>query len=191
MAESNKILLKDRLVNFPTDFVSGTKAVAVETRGLATKLVRDLKNDFLEIIEDIKTEFFQSKEGAFKANLITLKDQVLSFIHIPFLPAFHSPGWLLRYIVGPHDRDWIDSIVADIGAGLTVGLTLIPQVMHSLFRAYFLRIYSHTCVPFHSRCHMQRWLIRVPSMACIVLYFLLRLTLSSARPFSFLWVLWP
>lgn len=130
MAESSKILLKDRLANFPTDFVSGTKAAAVDSKELAVKVVVDLKNDFLQIIEDIKAEFFRPKDGEIKANLIAVKDHILSFIHIPFLPAFHSPGWLLRYIVGPHDRDWVDSIVADIGAGLTVGLTLIPQVLH-------------------------------------------------------------
>lgn len=151
MAESSKILLKDRLVNFPTDFVSGTKDAAVDFRDLTVKLAVDLKNDFLEIIEDIKTEFFRPKEGAFMANLITLKDQILSFIHIPFLPAFHSPGWLLRYIVGPHDRDWIESIVADIGAGLTVGLTLIPQVNAPIIEKSFSTLkhsHSHISVYF-------------------------------------------
>ena len=39
----------------------------------------------------------------------------------------YRPGWLVRYIVGPYDYVWLDSLVSDILAGITVALTLIPQ----------------------------------------------------------------
>jgi hypothetical protein len=52
----------------------------------------------------------------------------LKFWKNPYLPAFHSPGWMLRYILGPHDSVMLESLIADVTAGITVGLTLIPQV---------------------------------------------------------------
>ena len=104
---SESLTFKARVLNLPQYIINGTKAVAQDSKSTAVKLVVDLKNDFLEIVEEVKVEFFRPKERAFLASLISVKDRVLSFIHIPFLPAFHSPGWLLRYIIGPHDRDWV------------------------------------------------------------------------------------
>jgi hypothetical protein len=52
-----------------------------------------------------------------------------NWIHVPYLPAFHQPGWLLRYAVGPHDSDLFIMLYADIAAGITVSLTLIPQAL--------------------------------------------------------------
>lgn len=54
---------------------------------------------------------------------------VLSWFHIPYFPAFHRPGWLLRYLVGPFNKQLLNSLVADFCAGLTVALTLIPQAL--------------------------------------------------------------
>ena len=45
----------------------------------------------------------------------------------PFVPAFHSPGWLLRYLLGPHDAPMLEKLAQDMIAGMTVALTLIPQ----------------------------------------------------------------
>ena len=36
------------------------------------------------------------------------KNEVFRFIHIPYFPAFHRPGWLLRYIVGPYDKSYFE-----------------------------------------------------------------------------------
>jgi hypothetical protein len=90
------------------------------------KFVQDIKDDFINGIEDFKTEYESSPP--LLETLIEVKDVILSFIHIPYLPAFHSPGWLLRYLIGPYDAVWLDNFLSDAGAGLTVGLTLIPQV---------------------------------------------------------------
>lgn len=37
------------------------------------------------------------------------------------------PGWLVRYFVGPYDVVWVENLIADVCAGVTVALTLIPQ----------------------------------------------------------------
>lgn len=39
----------------------------------------------------------------------------------------HRPGWLLRYILGPYNREWAESLYWDFVSGITVGLILIPQ----------------------------------------------------------------
>ena len=49
--------------------------------------------------------------------------------HVPFFPFLHRPGWLLRYILGPFDGDYFESLVFDITAGITVSLLLIPQAL--------------------------------------------------------------
>jgi hypothetical protein len=50
-----------------------------------------------------------------------------SFIHMPYFPAFHQPGWMLRYILGPYDEEWGEMLLADAQAGITVLITLVPQ----------------------------------------------------------------
>jgi len=107
--------------------VKKKSALALQaTKNGATTIIQDLRDEAVELIEDIKTECAPSNTGeSVRGALNYLSD----FIHIPYLPAFHSPGWLLRYIVGPYDRDWFDGITSDIIAGLTVGLLMIPQAL--------------------------------------------------------------
>ena len=52
------------------------------------KFAREIKTECLDI--------FQCREVIeyFKVNWA-------NFIHVPYLPAFHRPGWLLRYMLGP------------------------------------------------------------------------------------------
>jgi hypothetical protein len=50
------------------------------------------------------------------------------FIHAPFLPPLQQPGWLLEYLLGPFDEQWLENFYTDAQAGLTVLLTLVPQV---------------------------------------------------------------
>jgi hypothetical protein len=54
--------------------------------------------------------------------------KLTKYIHIPYFPAFHQPGWMLRYIIGPFDEEWVETLIADTQAGFTVLMTLIPQV---------------------------------------------------------------
>lgn len=53
----------------------------------------------------------------------------LSWIHLPYFPAFHRPGWLFRYIIGPYDKEIAQMFVSDFVAGLTVAMTLVPQAI--------------------------------------------------------------
>lgn len=76
--------------------------------------------------KEIQAECFQT----FEVNevLSYTKNNWHNFFHIPFFPAFHRPGWLTRYIVGPHNASLFESLFSDVWAGITVALTLIPQV---------------------------------------------------------------
>lgn len=65
---------------------------------------------------------------------------ILSWLHVPYLPSLHSPGWLTRYIVGPYDGDWFEGIFSDFWAGITVALTLVPQVSGFFLHHYLLLI---------------------------------------------------
>jgi hypothetical protein len=51
-----------------------------------------------------------------------------NIIHIPYFPAFHRPGWMLRYLLGPFDLQWVELLFSDFWAGITVSLTELPQV---------------------------------------------------------------
>ena len=85
---------------------------------------RDIYDDFANFGKEVRVECIPSNPAG---NFKSIKDNILNFIHIPYLPMLHSPGWLLRYILGPYDSTWLDCIFGDFGAGLTVGLLLIPQ----------------------------------------------------------------
>lgn len=74
-----------------------------------------------EIVYELTPVVKPEDKEAFQKNAIHA-------FHIPYFPAFHRPGWLSRYIFGPYDEEWLESIISDLGAGITVGLTLIPQV---------------------------------------------------------------
>ena len=63
-----------------------------------------------------------------------------NFIHLPFLPPLQQPGWLLEYLLGPFDHQWIDNIYSDFQAGITVLLTLVPQVLINCY----LSIHPHS-----------------------------------------------
>lgn len=81
---------------------------------------KDYGNLFHEVIYELKPT---------SVPLDRVLDGIKSWIHVPYLPAFHQPGWMLAYIAGPYDLAWVESIFVDIWAGITVGLTLIPQVL--------------------------------------------------------------
>ena len=105
-----------------------TSAKAAEIGHLTPQsFVAGLRDDAADLIDDIKTECTPTQSPSQVGSQIS--GFLANFIHQPFLPAFHSPGWLLRYIVGPYNREWFDGITSDIIAGLTVGLLMIPQAL--------------------------------------------------------------
>jgi len=85
-----------------------------------------LKDDTVAMAKDLKVECFDTIEVT--ESIEYIRNNIHHFFFIPFLPAFHKPGWLLRYILGPHTLDLFLTFFADFWAGITVSLTLIPQV---------------------------------------------------------------
>jgi hypothetical protein len=50
-------------------------------------------------------------------------------VYIPYFPPLTGPfPWVRIYLSPPYDKSKLDLLLADFGAGLTIGLTLIPQV---------------------------------------------------------------
>lgn len=67
--------------------------------------------------------------GGLMSTLIGLLCGIWKFLYVPHFPAFHRPGWLVKIALGPYDSDWFDALRLDIGAGVTVAMTLIPQAL--------------------------------------------------------------
>lgn len=99
-----------------------------------TQRIKDIAIDSANFVKDQSLETGKSilEECIPKSPINKIYDTIYyiasTYIHVPYFPAFHRPGWLLRYLFGPFDLDWIDGLVADFAAGITVALTLIPQV---------------------------------------------------------------
>ena len=93
-----------------------------------TKAVLKTKEEYVSCYEEVKYECTPDVRPLSYYTSLT-KSTLRSWIHIPYFPAFHRPGWLMRYIFGPYDEDWVTLFIADFCAGLTVSLTLIPQAL--------------------------------------------------------------
>lgn len=94
--------------------------------GSAKEGYTSLKQDTHHLANEIQVECFQLFEVYEVIDFI--RENWYKAVYVPYLPAFHHPGWLLRYCVGPYTTELIESFFADIIAGITVALTLIPQV---------------------------------------------------------------
>ena len=93
-----------------------------------TKAVQKTKEEYVSCYEEVKYECTPDVRPLSYYTSLT-KHTLRSWIHIPYFPAFHRPGWLMRYVFGPYDEDWVTLFIADFCAGLTVSLTLIPQAL--------------------------------------------------------------
>jgi hypothetical protein len=86
----------------------------------------DYKKSTADLAKEIQVECFEQLEVY--ESLQFIKDNWYKFFFIPYLPAFHRPGWMVRYVVGPHTSQLMMNLMYDCIAGVTVALTLIPQV---------------------------------------------------------------
>jgi hypothetical protein len=68
----------------------------------------------LQLVQEIKEEFAPEAGGRaqLEKHAGTIFNFVKGFTYFPFFPAFHRPGWLLRYIVGPYDWEWFEMFFA-------------------------------------------------------------------------------
>jgi len=96
------------------------RSVLVDVTQSVKGLIDEAKAEFLP--EDNSREFLFLQLTSWG---LYFKD---NWFHIPYFPAFHRPGWLLKYAVGPYNDKWAESLFSDFWAGVTVALTLIPQV---------------------------------------------------------------
>lgn len=87
---------------------------------------KSVVEDTVYLAKDIQTECFNPAGANIAVNFV--KANFWNFVHIPYFPAFHRPGWMLRYITGPHTVELMSNLFVDFWAGVTVALTLIPQV---------------------------------------------------------------
>jgi hypothetical protein len=104
-----------------------------------------IKDDTKSLANEIHVECFQTFEVYEVIDFI--RANWYKLVYVPYLPAFHKPGWLLRYFVGPYNSELISSLVADFIAGITVVLTLIPQVIQ--FLIFYNLIVPNPIIPIH------------------------------------------
>jgi hypothetical protein len=107
-------------------FAFDLSAFAKSTQESFNDAVTDVQKDSYEFAREIRTECWDIYE--LQASLNWVKENYKNFYFIPYFPAFHSPGWLVRYMVGPYNAEWAQTFFVDFWAGITVALTLIPQV---------------------------------------------------------------
>lgn len=103
----------------------------------AKSAVYSLKDDGESIAKELRVECYETLE--ITESIDYIRNNAQHFFFIPFLPAFHKPGWLLRYFLGPYTLELFLSFFSDFWAGITVSLTLIPQV-RKVFSTTFIFI---------------------------------------------------
>lgn len=121
--------------NQPSPLEIGTETNQPRTRKnyirMATSTLhenyKDAKKNSVDLAKEIHVECFEQWEVYESIQFI--KENWYKFIFIPYLPAFHHPGWLLRYAVGPYTGELFLMFFQDFIAGITVALTLIPQAL--------------------------------------------------------------
>ena len=93
--------------------VEGVKSIPAAIRAKSKEVWDDCYANAQEVKHELTPDFSVDRKGP----LLTFLG---SWVHVPFFPAFHRPGWLLRYLLGPFDGQWLESIFADIWAGILV-----------------------------------------------------------------------
>jgi MFS superfamily sulfate permease-like transporter len=104
-------------------------------RGAFDQIKHDLEDFLEEVVEECNPCNLMPTNPAQSFKLSNL-------IHIPYLPAIHQPGWMMRYGLGPFDKEWTEMMIADCQAGLTVTMTLIPQGLSQATLANLPPIYG-------------------------------------------------
>jgi hypothetical protein len=85
-------------------------------------LFQSLKDGVWEVAEEIHTECVPQR------GLLSEFRKLAENLHQPYFPIYERPGWLKQYVMGPHDATFVENVTNDIFSGISVALTLIPQV---------------------------------------------------------------
>ena len=76
------------------------------------------KDEWVHFFDEVKDECTPSiKPANYYKDLV--QNTLQTWIHIPYFPAFHRPGWLLRYLLGPFDAEWLSLFIAGESIGYT------------------------------------------------------------------------
>ena len=90
----------------------------VETKNCCASMMHEMKvswegtkDEYVQFFDELKDECTPSiRPAGYYKELV--QDTMRTWFHIPYFPAFHRPGWLLRYLLGPFDSEWIALFVA-------------------------------------------------------------------------------
>jgi high affinity sulfate transporter 1 len=95
----------------------------------SARVFKQSKDYVVDSVVEIRNECMPSFGTFNDQNRKKLTEQMRKLIHIPYMPAFIRPGWLVNLCINtPLDKMW-DAVYGDIFAGFTVGLTIIPQAL--------------------------------------------------------------
>ncbi len=103
------------------DTTSTINGVTDGIKQFGSKIQLDVTHGIHEIIEECNPMKLYSQD-------FVKNHKIRDFINTPYMPGLHQPGWMLRYLLGPYDVDWAEGLISDSQAGLTVVMTLVPQV---------------------------------------------------------------
>ena len=70
------------------------------------------KQEWRDFFHEVKEELTPVDIKPFRHYVDLFKEFVMVWIHVPYFPAFHRPGWLMRYVLGPYNQDWVLSLLA-------------------------------------------------------------------------------
>ena len=134
---TNKIEMTEKIgMNEHEEEVNETETDTTQPNN-STSMLGQIKSECIpdtqawkDFFSEIKSECSPPKDA--RINPIEL----VSWWQNPYFPAFHSPGWLLKYVVGPHTPELGQSFFEDIAAGITVSMTLVPQVVISVMHSF-------------------------------------------------------
>lgn len=97
-----------------------------------------ISNAIIEYLMEWKKSIHEVREECVPDSNITLSEifrkvadtakyMANNWLHIPYLPSFHRPGWLLHVLMGPFNTEWLYNLHCDFWAGLTMACLYIPQ----------------------------------------------------------------
>ena len=95
-----------------------------------SSMVHALKEGFHQQSEEIGHGLHNLKTEGLEVcqNMPATASSLVKNIHVPYLPLIMGPfPWLLNYFRPPYNKTKLDMFIADFSAGLTIGLTLVPQ----------------------------------------------------------------
>ena len=104
------------------------KNITDESRGETPYRMEYIANDYKsDYTNQANITVSSSFNGDIPFEFIIIYMLVHYYNYTMFSNDSYRPGWFIRFLFGPYNSEWLDSLIADVLAGITVALTLIPQ----------------------------------------------------------------